>query len=419
MTDLGGLYSRKMKNMTQSKSRWVVAHWGSRDDYQLPIALQETGELHRFVTDWYTHLDNRIVNAFLESAPRRIRAVLARRYRDELPSRLVKDIKLFGLLRMFLKTDALDSKLSKLLGERAARVANASGSNLLITSYYGWAAFPKLASHAKKVLYQIHPHPLFLRRLYEACGSELDPVAEFSSELEMNSSQEYVMRWGQESLDADLVIAASSFTRKSLMEVGVRPEKIRIVPYGVDGRIFRNDIATPSGPPKVLFVGQATSRKGFEHLLNVWKSSDHRGAELHIVSGGAAKFETEHSDTSITWHGRLSFAALVELMNKADLLVLPSIAEGFGHVLLQSLSCGTPILCSDATAGPDLLDGWESGFIFPSQDWNRLASQLDYWLSNVDRLRRLRGAARERAESFSWEKFREGIREACNAAITQ
>ena len=47
------------------------------------------------------------------------------------------------------------------------------------------------------------------------------------------------MRWGSGNLlDADVVIAASSFTRKSLMEVGVRPEKIRIVPYGVDGRIF-------------------------------------------------------------------------------------------------------------------------------------------------------------------------------------
>ena len=406
-----------MKDMIRSESCWVVAHCGSRDDYQLPIALHESGQLHSFVTDWYSPLDNRIVDAVLKYLPQGLRLVLARRYRQELPSGLVKDVKLSGLLKSLLGTDSLNAELNRLVGELAARITDASGSNLLITSYYGWSAFPRLAKHTKKVLFQIHPHPLFLRKLYKTYQSELDADAEFRNEMEMKASEEFLRRWGQESLDADIVIAASSFTRKSLVDAGVGWEKIHVIPYGVDGHIFRNDVATPAGIPKVLFVGQATFRKGFQNLLEAWTRIGNRGAELHIVSGAAAETAGCHSDRTVVWHGRLTLTDLVELMNQVDLLVLPSIAEGFGHVLLQSLSCGTPILCSDATAGPDLLMGWEDGFIFPSRDRDALASRLDYWLSNVGCLRRLRGAARERAEGFPWDKFRRRIRSACSAAL--
>jgi glycosyltransferase involved in cell wall biosynthesis len=104
-------------------------------------------------------------------------------------------------------------------------------------------------------------------------------------------------------------------------------------------------------------------------------------------------------------------------MNRSDLLVLPSIAEGFGIVLLEALSCGTPILCSDATAGPDLLKGWDEQFIFSAGDWNGLASRLDHWLTNVGCLRKMRSSARNLAESQTWERFRSSLRDACNSDV--
>ncbi len=211
----------------------------------------------------------------------------------------------------------------------------------------------------KKCCFRFIPIHCFSENSIRHYQSELDADAEFRNEMEMKASEEFLRRWGQESLDADIVIAASSFTRKSLVDAGVGWEKIHVIPYGVDGHIFRNDVATPAGIPKVLFVGQATFRKGFQNLLEAWTRIGNRGAELHIVSGAAAETAGCHSDRTVVWHGRLTLTDLVELMNQVDLLVLPSIAEGFGHVLLQSLSCGTPILCSDATAGPDLLMGWE------------------------------------------------------------
>lgn len=407
-----------MTNTIDSRPHWVVAHCGARDHYQLPIAMRESGQLHRFVTDWYSSMDNPMLSTLLECVPQRVLSTISRRCHPDLPSRFVKDLKLRGALKSVFGTDALNLDLNKRVGQCAARVASTSGSHLLITSYYGWAAFPQLSRNVRRVLFQIHPHPRFLRDLYSKHESHHEVGDGFRNEAEMKAGNNFLKAWGQESLDADVVIAASSFTRKSLLYAGVRPERILVIPYGVDGRVFRNDADTPSGKPKVLFVGQNTSRKGFHDLLRTWNRIRNHGAELHVVSGPTAQIQEVNSGAgAIVWHGRLALTELVRLMNRVDLLVLPSIAEGFGHVLLQALSCGTPILCSDATAGPDLLMGWEEGFVFSSEDWNEFASRLEFWITNVDRLRRLRDAARTLAEGFPWERFREGVRNACSLAL--
>ena len=403
-----------MISAVDSKSRWVVAHLGARDRYQLPLALHESGQLETFVTDWYSPLDFFFMDSFLKCVPQSFGSTFTRRYLNELPSKLVKDMKLSCVRKLLLRTDIAEIKLNRKLGEYAAQIASNSGSNLLITSYYGWAAFPRLNEGTKKVLFQIHPHPWFLRTLYSKLNCRHETHPSFDSELEMRVTEKFLNCWGRESLDADVVIAASKFTRHSLLEVGVSAEKIHVVPYGVDSLVFRNDIAAPSGKPKVLFVGQPTARKGLGNLLNVWQQLNNSKAELHIATGTTANEPKNHSGGGIFWYNRLSLPELVELMNRSDLIVLPSIAEGFGHVLLEGLSCGTPILCSNATAGPDILNDWEDGFIFPGGDWNSLAARLDYWLSNIDRLRRLRGAARSIAESLPWTKFRSGVRNICN-----
>jgi glycosyltransferase involved in cell wall biosynthesis len=406
-----------MTNAKKSRPHWVVAHSGARDHYQLPLALHESGQLHRFVTDWYSPLNYPILAALLNCAPQCVRSTLAGRYREELSSEFTKDLKLSGALKAVFGTDALALSLDRLVGECAARVASDSGSQLLITSYYGWAAFPRLAKDTAKVLFQVHPQPWFLRDLYCKREREEDAGSVYQNEIEMKVEEKVLRLWGQESLDADVVIAASRFTRKSLLYAGVKHERIVVLPYGVDGRIFRNDVAFPSGKAKILFVGQPTARKGFRELLRTWGRIGSRAAELHIVSGPTSQAGEVNTGAPIVWHQRLELKDLVELMNRVDLLVLPSIAEGFGHVLLQALSCGTPILCSDATAGPDLLMGWEEGFVFPSENWSEFGSRLDFWITNLDRLRRLRSAARILAESLPWERFREGVRDACSLAL--
>jgi len=405
-----------MTNLIQSEPHWVVAHCGARDGYELPIAFHEVGQLYRFVTDWYSPMDSSILGSVLRHSPRRIRSTLTQRYRTELPSTCVKDVKFKGALNRILRSDKRELELDQHVGEYAGRLAAESESSLLITSYNGWAAIPQLKGNTTTVLFQIHPHPWFLRELYRTNALEEGDADPFLSESEMKAPEDLLRRWGRESFDADLVVVTSSFTRKSLLHVGVNPEKIHIVPYGVDSSVFKNDGTAPTGKPRILFIGQPTARKGFTKLLEVWERLGSHEGELHIASGSMAH-KREVGGGPLFWYGRLTLTELVALINRSDLLVLPSIAEGFGLVLLEALACGTPILCSDATAGPDLLRGWNDQFLFTAGDWEGLASRLDYWLSHVDLLRGLRGAARNLAEAMTWRRFRSDLRAACNAVV--
>jgi len=404
----------KLKNSAPQSGNWVVAHSGARDEYQLPISLNEAGLLYRFVTDWYSSFDNKYISKILHKAPVRILPLLKERFRQELPSDLVVDLKIQRMIGHIVGEEFTEMRLNRLIGERAAQLANSNESNLLVTSYYGWSAFPNVSKYSKKVLFQIHPHPMFLRDHY---SKHLDTISAYGSlqhEAEMKASDSFLRIWGNESNEADVVIAASTFTRMSLLYAGVTPEKIHVVPYGVDESIFRNDISSPTGKVKILFVGQATQRKGFNHLLKAWSKIANTDAELHIVTSAPSSICNVDLGDSIVLHDRLNIRNLVMLMNESDLLVLPSIAEGYGHVLLQSLSCGTPVLCSDATAGPDLLIDWDQGFIFPNGDIEALKERLEYWLSKKHQLRKIRSDAKQIAAAQTWKKFRLGIREVCN-----
>ena len=146
-----------MANNTGSMPRWVVAHCGARDSYQLPIAFHEVGQLNCFVTDWYSPLDSPILGTLLKYAPSSLRSILGKRYRQELPSSFVKDLKLGGALTRFSGSDKRVIELDRLVGEYAAHLASESGSQLLVTSYNGWAAFPKASSRQKKYCFRFIP----------------------------------------------------------------------------------------------------------------------------------------------------------------------------------------------------------------------------------------------------------------------
>jgi glycosyltransferase involved in cell wall biosynthesis len=118
----------------------------------------------------------------------------------------------------------------------------------------------------------------------------------------------------------------------------------------------------------------------------------------------------------VTIRPSVSHAELAAAYQSADLFVFPSVAEGFGHVLLEAMACGLPILSTSATAAPDLIHEGVEGFVTAPGDTESVAARIDWALSNRLQLREMKGSARERAEHFTWERFRSRIREVVGEA---
>jgi hypothetical protein len=157
------------KSQFLSDDRWVVVHDAERDHYELPVALAEVGALERFVTDWYTGLDRPFWQHLANTRLGKSTFGISKRYRLELPSRLTIDNKLgfaAGFIRHKLtKRPYLDQVVGGNTGRTAASIANRHGCHLLAASYCAATAFENLRPGLKRVLFQVHPLPRFLRSL--------------------------------------------------------------------------------------------------------------------------------------------------------------------------------------------------------------------------------------------------------------
>ena len=111
----------------------------------------------------------------------------------------------------------------------------------------------------------------------------------------------------------------------------------------------------------------------------------------------------------------VSSAELVAAYRSADIFVFPSVAEGFGQVLLEALACGLPILSTTHTAAPDLIEDGVQGFIVEPRRPDLIADRIDWALHHRTEVAEMGSRARLCAEQFSWQRFRAGVVQAVEA----
>jgi glycosyltransferase involved in cell wall biosynthesis len=165
----------------------------------------------------------------------------------------------------------------------------------------------------------------------------------------MRLTLQQVYRWAELIGGARLLIANNELTRKSLQHAGIPPEQIMVLPLGVDVERFR-PLTPPHRPTfRFLYVGSRCARKGFATLLPAWEAQPRPDCEL-VIAGRRTLRDNEEPRRAdgVQYFGPLTPRRLVRAYNEADVLVLPSLAEGFGLSALEALSCGTPVLYSDA-----------------------------------------------------------------------
>lgn len=208
---------------------------------------------------------------------------------------------------------------------------------------------------------------------------------------------------------AQHVIAASSVTRDSLVAIGIDPDKISVIPYGAPIDYF----APRPEPPKTfraLFVGRVGPRKGVHYLLRAWRELRLANAELLLI--GVNEFPPGYLDRlepSVRHIPSLPHQQLHEHYAAASVLVLPSLIEGFGLVLLEAMSCGVPIIATPHTAAPDIITDGSEGFIVPIRDVDALKARLAWCATNREALAVMGKAARRQAEALPWALYRQRL----------
>lgn len=251
---------------------------------------------------------------------------------------------------------------------------------------------------------------LFYRMSRDLQAEEAKRFPELASALQAIQEPEWkIERKQQEVQLADRIFVASSITQKSLLDAGVPPAKIGIIPYGAPLEYFHPKAKTDK-LFRALFVGRVGPRKGVHYLLRAWQELKLPDAELLLVGINEFPEDWLAQYTNVfRYVPSVPHALLNEYYTAANILVFPSLIEGFGLVLLEAMACGIPVITTAHTAGPDILTDGIEGFIVPIRDVEALKEKLDWCYCHPQELADMGRAARRKAEQLTWGLYRQRL----------
>lgn len=408
----------------------VTVHRGSRDGYQVPGGLAEAGLLEALVTDLYWPASRSWAKTVERATPGGITAALHQRYAHHVPADTVKLCLVSGAASFAMskvphlpfdwKRDTI-RWCDRSLGRKAGKIATERRAALLAYSYYGHSAFSSYAGEQPRILFQLHPHPASVRTILKR-ERELNPdcAPSLDKEWELALPQAEFEQLEAEPAMADFCLAASHFTKRTLVESGVPSDRVAVIPYGIDTTnfAFGNKDRATGRPLRLLFVGTLCQRKGVKYLLQALELLPAGSVELTVCGrqvDDLALFSA--SKVPIRLFPSISSEGLSKAYQYADVFVFPSLAEGFAHVLLEAMASGLPIISTDRTAAPDLIDHNVQGFLVEPSSATDLALHIEKFLKDPSKTISMGEAARRRAEYFTWKRFRSTLAETVSGIL--
>lgn len=213
---------------------------------------------------------------------------------------------------------------------------------------------------------------------------------------------------------ADRIFVASSFTANTLKDFNDNLAPVEIIPYGFPS-VFneRKYLPIKRRPLKLLFVGSLSQRKG---IADLFQAVENIGKHVQLTIVGLKTNNTckplNQALTKHTWIPSLPHKEILMLMREHDVLVFPSLFEGFGMVITEAMSQGTPVITTDRTAGPDLINNFENGWLINAGSTEALQSMIEKILDSPESVETNGRAAMESARKRPWSVYEQELAQA-------
>ncbi len=393
----------------------LLAHSGKQHSYHVAKAMNDLGLLEKFVTSSY--IGNRSLQGYLSDSNdqfwsrRFIKGLggdkVEANWRFELKELIYARLHGSGertQQAVYDRDVAFDGYLSKRMGKYAAEMYwGFQGSSLL--------SLKSAKKHGKQTICEMATGHLPMAERILGVERRLFPEwADSFDHLEFPRS--YYQRLLEEPTVADQVVVASEFSRQTVIESGLPEAKVKVLPLGFDSEQIHYDEARfqrfDSRPLKLLYTGRVTQRKGIYYLLEALSRFSKDEVELDIIGfihGSGKGFEKYASRVNLL--PAVSQQQLFNQYSNYDALVLPTLFEGFGLVIVEAMAAGIPVITTEHSIGPELIDHGRNGFIVPIRDIESIASAIEE-LVNLDdpSLMKMRRKARASAMQYSWVAYR-------------
>jgi glycosyltransferase involved in cell wall biosynthesis len=208
-----------------------------------------------------------------------------------------------------------------------------------------------------------------------------------------------------------LTTVSENSRRDIATHMGVAGDAIKVIPVGIDPAEFTPPPAgQPRDPESVLVITSAdVALKGLVHLLEALaKLRTERPVRLTVVGtarpGGPAEAALDRLSLrdAVRFTGAVPEAELIDLLQRATVVAIPSLYEGFSLPAIEAMACATPLVTTDAGALPEVV-GVEAGLRVRAGDVGELTEALRQVLDSPELAGRLGRAGRRRVlENYTW-----------------
>lgn len=385
---------------------WYLSQLGRREHYSFAVALHQRRRLAAFCTDVWAPWAARLPEVCRPRA-------LAQRYRAELADAPVFAEPWSNVLRtrwdrrgLFDRWTSQGERFGRFAAEVFRRRGLAAGATV-----FGYTCGNleqlRLARQvgARTIHVQVDPGPAWYatRSAAYAALPEAGPAPSVPSAA-------FLDRLREEMALADRLIVHSAHALRSLAAAGFDTSRSLVVPPAFTPSGLGRPRTLSSGRPlRVLFVGYVNLAKGFHVLAEACRTL---GADVALTVVGGPQLPSAYlrqiaPDAEFTGH--VAQAEVVRRMTEADVLVFPTLSDGFGLVQLEAMAQGLPVISTSA-CGEVVRDGVD-GFVVPAGDAEALVARLRQLSREPDLYAAMSRAALIRATEFGPERHLAGLLE--------
>lgn len=408
----------------ERKPRVIVAHPSKQHSFYTATAFERAGMLEAYITTIYDK-DGSITHGLKRLLKGKDLKKASTRSCSEIPNeKVIQFYELDYLVSLFLNRIP---KLRRLREKHRRYVANKFGKKVakyaIEHQVDAVIMYDSTAETCFKILKKDYPD--IIRILDCSISSRPFMKNNFEKDMRLYKHKELMKEhpdfWVKKDLassvreikESDAYFVPSKIVKKSISFCGGDSSKVEIVPYGVDVQKFSCKEDMNSGKKlRLIYVGQITYRKGIHHLLNVISRFTESQIELDLVGSYDSKSDLYlkycNSD-NIHFCGFITRDVLASKYKMADLFVFPTLGEGYGLVVLESLACGVPVLCSNLAGGDDAIQEGVNGYVFNPFDEDELFKKLQFCIDKIEIIREMSSTARKTALNYTWENYYKNI----------
>ncbi len=386
----------------EHEPHWICCQIGAREHYSIPRALFRKEALRLLITDaWGRQRRGR------RSGVSGQRGRFAGRWHEELRDApvisfnwsligfelLARARGLTGWHKVMARNEWFQRKVVGFLSRSQLSTLNSQP----IFFSYSYAArdifrFAKQRGW-KTVLGQIDPGPFE----EEIVAKEVARVPELAPNWR-RAPRQYWDSWREECELADRIVVNSEWARTGLLEAGVNGEKLSVIPLayemsegGGQGSEVRGQRQYPDGfdeqrPLRVLFLGQVNLRKGVARLFDAIRLLKGEPIEFQFVGPVQVAIPNDiRANPRVQWFGTVSRSETASFYQNADVLIFPTLSDGFGLTQLEAQAWGLPVIASRDCG--DVVHEGVNGLRLPDLSGESIAHALRHCLCDPDRLR--------------------------------